>query len=242
VFRFHQEIEIRSTPKTLWRALTEPSGIESWFAPDVRVSPGNGGSIWVSWGPGMEGESRITAWELERRFAYSMENGSEEPNVTEFAIEAEADQCRLSVTQSGLANEEQLNAVAAPWGLFLHLLKHSCERPHTAAANVTVFRYYDAPADRIWSALQTSLAFRQIAANGNSVFQTGSGFLGLEFPNADITGIFCEQIGKRTALTIMSILYDPPVGMVDGVRTAWARVAGEIAMSPHSALSASGQG
>jgi uncharacterized protein YndB with AHSA1/START domain len=235
-------MEIQCQPETLWHALTEPAGVESWFAPDVRVSPGNGGSIWVSWGPGMEGESRITAWEPQQRFAYSMDQGGMEPNTTEFAIQPEDGVCRLSVTQSGLASEEQLNAVTAPWGLFLHLLKHGCERPHSSAQNVTIFRYYEGPAHHIWTALQTSPAYRQMAANGTVVFQSGSGFLGIEMPERHITGIFCENAGKRTALTVMSILYDPPLGMVDGVRTAWTRVAAEVAASQGDSMSATSAG
>ena len=61
--KFESEIEIAASAQTVWAALTEADGIRGWFAPEARVTPGVHGSVWASWGPGMEGESRIECWE-----------------------------------------------------------------------------------------------------------------------------------------------------------------------------------
>jgi uncharacterized protein YndB with AHSA1/START domain len=183
MFRSRTEFDIRCTPAALWRALAEAPGVQAWFAPDVRITPGDGGSVWVSWDPEMGGESRITAWEPERRFAYAIGGAPDaEPNITEFAIAPACEICRLTVTQTGLATEEHLNAVARRWGLFLHILKHGLEHPHEAAQNVTVFRYYDIPVAELWSALQASRPYQQVAGVGEVVFDRGAGFRGIEFP------------------------------------------------------------
>jgi uncharacterized protein YndB with AHSA1/START domain len=59
-------IEIAAPADVVWRGITEAGEIVRWFAPKAETSPGEGGSIFVSWGPGMEGSSRINVWEPGR--------------------------------------------------------------------------------------------------------------------------------------------------------------------------------
>ncbi len=58
-----KEITIRATADAVWKALTDAGELVRWFAPEARVTPGPGGAIFVSWGPGMEGEQKISLWE-----------------------------------------------------------------------------------------------------------------------------------------------------------------------------------
>jgi Activator of Hsp90 ATPase homolog 1-like protein len=63
--RQHENIvEIKAPADVVWRAITEAEEIQRWFAPEVRVEPGVGGSMWVSFGPGMEGTMK---WGRRRR-------------------------------------------------------------------------------------------------------------------------------------------------------------------------------
>lgn len=61
------EIEIDAPIETVWKALTEAEELTRWFSELARVTPGVGGSYWVSWGEGQSGESRVEAWEPGRR-------------------------------------------------------------------------------------------------------------------------------------------------------------------------------
>lgn len=61
------EIELDAPPSAVWKALTEAEGLASWFPLEARVEPGEGGTIWLSWGGGTEWTTHIAGWEPERR-------------------------------------------------------------------------------------------------------------------------------------------------------------------------------
>src|ERR1051325_8250167 len=60
------EIEIDAPIEEVWKALTEAEGLTRWLCDEARVTPGVGGSHWVSWGEGQAGESICEAWEPGR--------------------------------------------------------------------------------------------------------------------------------------------------------------------------------
>ena len=51
-------VELDASPEDVFRAVTDGTEIAKWLAPEARVTPPDGGkkgTIWVSWGEGMEG-------------------------------------------------------------------------------------------------------------------------------------------------------------------------------------------
>ncbi len=52
-----KEVLIDVAPDVVWRALTEADELSRWFPVEARVAPGAGGSIWLSWGGGAEGNA-----------------------------------------------------------------------------------------------------------------------------------------------------------------------------------------
>ena len=65
--RLELEVEIDAPVSEVWKALSEGEGLKNWFPLEARVTPGVGGKLFLSWGPGWELESPITAWEPEKR-------------------------------------------------------------------------------------------------------------------------------------------------------------------------------
>ncbi len=66
--RSHESaITIHATPDDVWRALTDADELVRWFPLDARVTPGQGGKVWISWGAPWEGEGTIAIWEPGRR-------------------------------------------------------------------------------------------------------------------------------------------------------------------------------
>ncbi|MGA7217179.1 MAG: SRPBCC domain-containing protein [Candidatus Sulfotelmatobacter sp.] len=57
------EIEIAASAADVWKALTDPAELVRWFPLDAKVKPGEGGSIWLSWGGTHIEEAIIEAWE-----------------------------------------------------------------------------------------------------------------------------------------------------------------------------------
>ena len=60
-------LTIEAPAADVWKALTDAEELTRWFVPEARVVPGVGGSLWMSWGGGMEGTTHITDWEPNRR-------------------------------------------------------------------------------------------------------------------------------------------------------------------------------
>ena len=61
------EIEIDAPVEDVWAALTESDKLASWFPLEAKVTPGEGGEIWFSWGADFDGTAKITIWEPEKR-------------------------------------------------------------------------------------------------------------------------------------------------------------------------------
>ena len=142
--RLELAITIEATPEEVWRAITEGEGITRWFAPIASVDPGIGGTILLSWGPGMEGKAPITAWEPERRFAWTERPGSELPKMSEFILEtAEGGRTVLRLVQSGFGPgasfDAEYDSASDGWQSFLQLLRLDLEA-HRGMAGRHVFR------------------------------------------------------------------------------------------------------
>ena len=42
------EVEVEGTPEAIGTAVSEGEEIRRWFSPEARVTPGVGGSVWLS--------------------------------------------------------------------------------------------------------------------------------------------------------------------------------------------------
>jgi uncharacterized protein YndB with AHSA1/START domain len=79
----HDEVEVDATPEQVWEAIATGPGYDSWYMGRTEVEPGEGGRVRTDLG-GHVMESRITAWEPPRRFAY---RGEESPQGRFIAFE-----------------------------------------------------------------------------------------------------------------------------------------------------------
>ena len=71
-----KEVLVDVPPDVVWCALTEAEQLTRWFPVDAHVEPGLGGSIWLSWGGGVEGQAPITAWEPNRHLQWTETRGA----------------------------------------------------------------------------------------------------------------------------------------------------------------------
>jgi uncharacterized protein YndB with AHSA1/START domain len=145
--RSHETIiDIKATPEEVFRAITEPSGIVQWFAPEARVDPQVGGEYFFSWGPGMEGRTTISAWDpykhfgtcSERSVTYSgagkpVDTGTMRSMAVDYYIEAIGDGLtRLRLVQSGFGPEAdwdgEFESTKTGWTDFLKKLQEILEK------------------------------------------------------------------------------------------------------------------
>ena len=120
-------IEIDASPEQVWEMVATGEGMERWFPIEARVTPGEGGEIWFSWGKGvMEGAAKIVAWEPPRRLV-----GEWGGMHDEYLIEGSGGRTTLTVTSSGFGEgaewDEMLDSVSTGWMFELRGLKHAME-------------------------------------------------------------------------------------------------------------------
>lgn len=129
-----QGIEIDAPADVVWRALTEAEELIRWFPLAAEVEPGGGGRIWLSWGPGVEGEAPITVWEPDERLQW-MEPAPEGGIrvAVDFHIEGSGGRTVVRVVETGFGSEvpwdgEYVPLKSSGWRYFLYNLKHYLER------------------------------------------------------------------------------------------------------------------
>jgi uncharacterized protein YndB with AHSA1/START domain len=111
IVRVTRQIELPSAPDEVWTALTDPRGLEQWFATEVELDPVPGGAGVFRWGDGEERHAVVEEVDEERRFAFTWEGAR-------VAIELEPipDGTRVTVVEeptAGWGAALELRAMAA---------------------------------------------------------------------------------------------------------------------------------
>ena len=124
------EFDLPGTPEEVWDAIATGPGMSSWFMPArFDESEGKPVALVLSFGPGVEPSSRITAWDPPRRYAGEGEvYGGSPPIATEWNIEAKAGgMCKVRIVHSLFASTEewdnQLEGAREGWAGFLNNLR-----------------------------------------------------------------------------------------------------------------------
>lgn len=112
--RIDRAVEIRATRERVWRALTNPAELSSWFKVSIEGEIAPGEEIWmVSQYPGHEGRRfvvRIVEMTPPSRFAWQWHPGAVDPQVdyakepfttVTFTLEPSENGTRLSVAETG---------------------------------------------------------------------------------------------------------------------------------------------
>jgi len=134
-----KEIEINADAETVWRALSQGEEIKRWFTLDARVTPGPGGSIWMSFGENMAWEEPITVWEEGKHL-----RTGEGPQAVDYTVESRGGTTVVRLVHSGFADdtwEGELDTLGSGWASFLALLKHYLERHPGQPREVAYYRH-----------------------------------------------------------------------------------------------------
>lgn len=156
--RLEQEIEIAAPIEDVWKALTDANELTRWFPLEARVTPGLGGKIFVSWGPALEGEAEILAWEPGKKFAWKDPMG-----LVEWTLEARGGKTVVRLLQSGFLGDtdwenEWFDSTSYGWIFMLLSLQVALER------------HRGAPRQVAWPRLNVTLsredAYRKLLTSG----------------------------------------------------------------------------
>lgn len=135
------EVEIDASIEDVWKALTEAEGLTRWLCDEARVTPGVGGSHWVSWGEGQAGESLTEVWEPGRRLRmrnlpgessqYS-EAAAATPFIQEYTLESRGGKTVLRLVDSGMPDAPEWDGMydgkSRGWEMFFRALRHYLEK------------------------------------------------------------------------------------------------------------------
>jgi uncharacterized protein YndB with AHSA1/START domain len=217
------ELELDATPDEVFSAISEADKIQQWFAPDVKVKPGEGGSIYVGWGPGMGGEAPIRIWEPGKRFGWVEGEGTERPKQVTFEIEGSGGKTTLKLVNSGFGAgadfDNEFESVYGGWHTFFAMLQDGLARfKRIKGLNVCEFRMAERSKAEAWERMQTALAmtstkegeaftgtFGGLKLDGTVKRHVKAGYLCLSLQDS-ILGIFVEG-GKKGMVTIQWILF-----------------------------------
>lgn len=134
---FEMQLEINSPPEAVWKALTEAHELTRWFPLNARVKPGVGGSVWTSWGPPYEGESRIEIWEPNRHLRTGWPTWEAQPDAerqrlaVDYHLKGRAGRTMLRLVHSGFGKDakwdREYDGVSRGWAFELRGLRHYLE-------------------------------------------------------------------------------------------------------------------
>lgn len=187
--RLRKEIEVAASPAAVWKALTDGEELSRWFPLSARVTPGENGTMFLSWGAGCEGEARITGWEPQQLLRVNEPAGgmSVPEGVTiEWKLEQRGGVTVVRLAQSGFSEggdsaDEYFASTEYGWSFMLVNLRHYLER------------HAGTPRRVAWPRQKTELsreeAYRRLAAAGG-LFREGTGGLkdGAEYMLETATG------------------------------------------------------
>jgi len=142
--RQQHEIEIDAPIETVWKAITEAEQITCWLCEQARIEPGQGGTLWISWGEGMEGTGIIEGWEPPRVFRIKLAGEMPEKAVegestpgppvmfNEYILESRGSRTVLRLVHSGIPSasswDSYYDSTDRGWRLFLLALRHYLEK------------------------------------------------------------------------------------------------------------------
>jgi uncharacterized protein YndB with AHSA1/START domain len=130
--RFVQvEVEVPGTPEEVWQAIATGPGISSWFVPaEFEERDGKPVAVTLTFGPGMESRSAVTAWDPPRTWAAQSDGWApgSPPIANEWSVEARAGgRCIVRIVHSLFAStddwDNQLEGTESGWPAFFRTLQ-----------------------------------------------------------------------------------------------------------------------
>lgn len=142
-----KEIHILTPVEAVWHALTDAEELTRWFPLEARVTPGEGGTVWMSWKNEYQFQTPIAAWKpnAHLRLIYMEPTSAAKPSepglpfevphrvALDYHLEGRAGETVVRLVHTGFSSDaswdSQYEATVAGWefqlaGLKLYLERH----------------------------------------------------------------------------------------------------------------------
>ena len=213
------EVEVPGTPEEVWQAIATGPGISAWFVPaEIEEQGGKPVAAKLTFGPGMESHSVVTAWDPPRLFAREADGWApgSPPIATEFSVEARAGGvCVVRVVNSLFAStddwDKQLDGAESGWpGIFRILRIYLTHFRGQRSAIMQVMAPVAGTAAEVWATLTAALGLNGVGVGQRWAVPPGVPALGgvVEYVSQSPCGALLrlDKPGPGTAaLYIMTI-------------------------------------
>ena len=213
------EVEVPGTPEEVWQAIATGPGMSAWFVPtEFEERDGKPVAAKLTFGPGMESRSVVTAWDPPRMITREADGwvpGSP-PLATEFSVEARAGGvCIVRVVNSLFAStddwDKQLEGAESGWpGAFRVLRIYLTHFRGLRSAMMQVMAPAAGTKEEVWATLTAALGLDGVGAGQRWAAPAGVPALGgvVEHVTQSPSGVLLrlDKPGPCTAaLFIMTI-------------------------------------
>ncbi len=141
-----KEIRILAPVEVVWKALTDAEELMRWFPLEARVTPGEGGAVWMSWKNEYQFNTPIAAWKPSEhlRLIYMEPTPAAKPGepgmpfevpyqiALDYHLEGRAGETILRLVHSGFSPDaswdSQYDGTVSGWEFQLYGLKLYLER------------------------------------------------------------------------------------------------------------------
>jgi uncharacterized protein YndB with AHSA1/START domain len=147
------EIALDAPIEAVWEAIASGEGLARWFALEARVTPGEGGNVWASWGSDCEGESPISVWDPPHRLQTPFG-----PQMVDWYLESVEGKTIVRLVHSGISADSEWDAeydsTRTGWALFMRNLEYAMGK-HVEKSCVTrlVWVPREGPLEEVWAKL-----------------------------------------------------------------------------------------
>jgi len=141
---YEKEFIIDAPIEDVWKALAEAEEITKWFSTEAKVTPGEGGEIYLAWNEDFKGTSKIEIWDppnhlrsVEHREAWQADEPekfvADTPNAVpltvDYYLSTEQGKTVLRLVHSGFGVDEswddEFNSIQRGWGtMILNMRKY----------------------------------------------------------------------------------------------------------------------
>lgn len=127
-------LEVDATVEEVWRAISDPAGLQNWFPLKASGGQGVGEQVLLSWGEGVEWPTTITVWEPNKRLRWEdnwVPDGMDTQLIVDIFIETKGGRTVVRLVHSGFAVgdnwDDHYFGVDTGWRMMLQNLKHYLE-------------------------------------------------------------------------------------------------------------------
>jgi uncharacterized protein YndB with AHSA1/START domain len=239
--KVEKTITIKAPPEAVWKALTDAEQLTAWFAAEAKVQPGAGGNIWMSWGPGFDGDVKIEIWDQGRHLRTA---DPKRPVAVDYHLEGKGGTTQLRLVQSfGDGDwDDEYNSTNVGWTIFLDNLRAFLEnRPKATCRQAIVCLPVEGELDAVFAgalgprglgigAGETGARFSTTcgagdALSGHVVWSKAPNALLVEIDNLDARlYLTLEKFGGKPFLFLAFMAYAAPTPRVDvaELKARWA--------------------